>query len=123
KDVEQLRLINPTIELITGYKNDGKDSVQLNAPMFKNIKDPSSSIFIDKSLVLHLTHPVKGVDIRYNISNKDPDSNSFSFLRDTTIANNTFIKARAYKQGWVGSDVAKFQFLKSAVEPDSVALL
>ena len=122
KEIEQLKLINPTIDFITGY--DGKDSVQLNVPMFKNVRDPGSPVFIDRSLVIHLTHPVKGVDIRYTLGGQEPDSNhSILFHQDSTITQNTLIKARAFKPGWVRSDVAHFQFLKSSIQPDSVELL
>jgi uncharacterized membrane protein len=122
KEIEQLKSINPTVDFVTGY--DGKDSVQLNAPMFKNVKDPGSPVFIDRSLVIHLTHPVKGVDIRYTLSGQEPDSShSISFHDDSTITQNTLIKARAFKSGWVKSDVASFQFFKSSIQPDSVELL
>ena len=124
KDVQQLKAVNPTIDFVTGYKNDGSDSVHLNPPVFVNEKNKGSGIFIDKSIVLHLSHPVKGVNIRYNIGAKDPDSsNSVSFEKDTTLTTNTSIKARAYKAGWIGSDVAKFEFFRSTIRPDSIHLL
>jgi hypothetical protein len=123
KEIQQLKTVNSVMNLEVGYRNDGTDSVQLNLPVFKNDRNPVSTIFIDKSVVLHLTHPVKGVDIRYN-SQKDPDSsNSNSFSRDTILLQNTVIRAKAFKQGWVGSDIAKFQFYKSSVQADSVHLL
>jgi uncharacterized membrane protein len=124
KEEQQLKSINPAMDLVVGYKDDGKDSVRLNAPLFKNIKDPGSEIFIDKSLVLHLEHPVKGVDIRYSTSGKDPDSSSSSrFTKDTILTQNTRIRARAFKEGWLGSGVAKFEFYKSSLEADTVYLL
>jgi hypothetical protein len=124
KEQLQLKAINPGMELIMGYRDDGKDSVQLNKPMFKNLKDPGSSIFIDKSIVLHLSHPVKDVDIRYRSDSKDPDSSTSSlFTKDSVITQNTTIRARAFKVGWVGSEVAKFDFYKSSLEADTVHLL
>jgi len=92
--------------------------------MFKNLKDPGSPVFIDRSLVLHLTHPVRGVDIRYTLTGQDPDSShSISFHADSILTQNTLIKVRAFKQGWVKSDVVSFQFFKSSIQPDSVELL
>ena len=124
REIVQLRTINPTVEFITGYKYDATDSAQLNPPMFKNAKDPGSTIFIDQSLGIHLTHPVKGVDIRYDLTGKEPDSSAaISFKNDSIITQNAVIKARAFKAGWIGSDVATFQFFKSSIQPDSVELL
>ena len=124
KDAEQLKKVNPSMNVVLGYKDDGKDSIQLNAPMFKNLKDPGSTVFIDKSLMLRLTHPVKGAAIRYNTSAKDIDSSKLPlFSKDSLLKENTTIKAWAFKEGWVGSKMAKFEFYKSTIEADSVILL
>ena len=124
KDGEQLKKINPTINLVMGYKDEGKDSVRLNPPLFKNIKDPGSSVFIDKSLVLRLTHPVKGTEIRYQTGNQQSDSSKLPiFSKDSMLMENTIIKAWAFKEGWIGSKMSKFEFYKSTIEADTVILL
>jgi uncharacterized membrane protein len=124
KDIEQLRAVNPTIDFVSGYKDDGSDSAQLNPPMVRNAKDPGSVVFIDKSLLLHFSHPVRGVDIRYDINGNEPDSmHGVSFKHDSMITQDAVIRARAFKPGWIGSDVASFQFFKSSIQPDSVELL
>jgi len=39
------------------------------------------------------------------------------------IAQNTAIKAKAYKPGWLGSDVVQFNFYKSVYTPDSISFI
>ena len=41
----------------------------------------------------------------------------------TVLTTNTTIKAKAYKPGWLSSDVATFNVYKSTYKPDSVRLL
>jgi uncharacterized membrane protein len=122
--LQQLEHTYPNIDFVQGYKNDGSDSVKLNPPIFKNIKDPGSKIFFDKSLVLHLSHPVKGTAIRYTLSGKGPDSsNSPLFVKDSLLSENTTINARAFKSGWLGSDTVQFEFYRSSIDADSVQLI
>jgi hypothetical protein len=124
KDVEQLKKINPGMEVVLGYEDDGSDSIQLNPPIFKNLKDPGSAIFVDKSLMLQLTHPVRGTEIRYTTNRKEVDSNKLpAFRKDSLLTENTTIKAWAFKDGWVASKMVKFEFYKSTLQADTVILL
>ena len=124
KDAEQLKKVNPAMNVVVGYKDDGKDSIQLNPPMFKNPNNPGSTIFFDKSLTLQLKHPVKGAAIRYSTSNKAVDSSKLPlFSKDSFVNENTTIRAWAFKEGWIASNMAKFEFYKSSIEADSVVLL
>jgi uncharacterized membrane protein len=107
------------LEIIGGFKDDGKNPLKLNPPLVKN-----SSMIFTKSEPLELKHPIKGVDIRFTMDGTEPDSiNSLIFNNKTILTTNATIKARAYKKGWYGSDLAVFDFFKSAYNPDSVNLL
>ncbi|HKP32655.1 MAG TPA: DUF2231 domain-containing protein, partial [Chitinophagaceae bacterium] len=121
--VAQLRKINPAVEIEQGYRDD-TTRIQLNAPKFVNKADPGSFVVIGKSLDLQLSHPIRGVEIRYTTDGKKPDSvNSRLFVKDTIISENTIVEARAFKPGWLGSDSIKVQFYKSTFKPDTVYLL
>lgn len=119
-EMDQLQKSNKNIELVAGFKDDGKNPIQLNPPLLKN----KSTIFSD-SLPLELKHTIKGVDIRFTTDSTEPDSiHSPIFKNETVLHNNvTIVKAKAYKDGWYGSNMAEFTLYKSSYKPDSMLLL
>jgi uncharacterized membrane protein len=117
-EIAQLQKSNKHIDFIKGFKNDGKP-IQLNDPQVKN-----TSFVFTKPLTLELAHPIKGVEIRYTTDGKDPDSVKAMLYRPgIMIAQNTTIKAKAYKPGWLGSDVVQANFFKSTYTPDSISFI
>jgi uncharacterized membrane protein len=118
-EVIQLQKTNRNLTIIGGFKDDGKNPLKLNPPQVKN----SSTIFA-QTLPLELKHPIKGVDIRFTTDGTDPDSiKSPLFDHKTVLTKSETIKAKAYKNGWYGSDLVTFDFFKSSFKPDSVNLL
>lgn len=117
-DVEQLQHANKGVDIIGGFKDDGKNPLKLNPPQVKN----SSTIFT-QSLAVDISHPIKGVDIRFTTDGTEPDSVKSPLFDKMLINNNMTIKAKAYKDGWYGSDIITFEFFKSAFKPDSGTLL
>jgi hypothetical protein len=117
-DVEQLQRANKGVDIIGGFKDDGKNPLKLNPPQVKN----SSTIFT-QSLAVDISHPIKGVDIRFTTDGTEPDSVKSPLFDKMLINNNMTIKAKAYKNGWYGSDLVTFEFFKSAFKPDSGTLL
>ncbi|GAB4011014.1 chitobiase/beta-hexosaminidase C-terminal domain-containing protein [Spirosoma migulaei] len=117
--IEQLQKANKRIQFIAGFDGAKSEPIKLNPPQIKN----SSTIFT-QAIALQLKHPIKGVDIRYTTDGTEPDSiHSPLFTNQTTLTQPTLIKAKAYKTGWYGSNVATFDFYKSTYKPDSVNLL
>jgi uncharacterized membrane protein/mono/diheme cytochrome c family protein len=117
-DVQNLQNANKGIEIIGGFKDDGKSPLKLNPPQVK-----VSSMIFAQSLALQLGHPIKNVDIRYTTDGSEPDSVHSPLFDKMTVAKSGVIKAKAFKKGWYGSDLAIFEFFKSAYKPDSVNLL
>lgn len=118
-DVQQLQQANKGKNVIGGFKDDGKNPLKLNPPQMKN----ASPIF-PHSLVVDIQHPIKGVDVRFTMDGSEPDSIHSPLLdRKTVIKTNTTIRAKAYKEGWYGSDMVTFDYYKSAYKPDSSTLL
>ncbi len=118
-EIQKLQKSNKQIQIIAGYKDDGSNPIKLNPPQLKN----SSNIFRN-SLPLQLGHPINGVKIRYTTDGTEPDSINSPIFKDKTLLKKyTIVKAKAYKEGWLGSDVGVFNLYKSTYQPDSVILL
>jgi uncharacterized membrane protein len=114
-EISELQKSNKKIDVIKGFKDDGKP-IKLNTPQVNN-----TAFVFTKPMPLQLSHPIKGVEIRYTTDGKDPDSvKSMLYKPGTMIVQNTDIKAKAYKPGWIGSDVTQINFYKSAYTPDSI---
>jgi hypothetical protein len=73
---------------------------------------------------LKLKHYIKGTSIRYTLDGKDPDSiTSPVYNNNVLIDNKVIVKAKAYKKGWISSDVTEQIFFKSTFKSDSAVLL
>jgi uncharacterized membrane protein len=119
KDILQLKKANSSLNIITGFKDDGTTLIQLSKPLLNN----DSRVFLSRSNI-QLAHPRKDVIIRYTLDGKDPDSLiSPVFKKDIMITENAVIKAKAYKAGWKSSEISTFTFYKSAFKPDNISLL
>jgi uncharacterized membrane protein len=118
-EVQQLQKSYKNIRLVAGFRDDGSNPIKLNPPQIKN----ASTIF-GSSILLQLSHPIKGVQIRYTTDGTEPDSlKSPLFTQQTLLKESTHIRAKAYKAGWFGSDEATFDFYKNSHVPDSLNLL
>lgn len=118
-EIRQLQEANKNIEFLAGFRDDGSHPIKLNRPRVKN----TDVVFTD-SLSLQLFHPVKNVEIRFTTDGSEPDSiTSPVFKSETILKESTVIKARAYKAGWLSSDVAILNLYKSGNKPDGIILL
>ena len=118
-DLKVLSAKFKTVQIIGGFKDDGKNPLKLNPPELKN----TSTIF-DTEAPLTLFHTIKGVEIRYTMDGSPIDSvKSAIFDGKVKINSNTRIRARAFKAGWIGSDEAVFEYYKCAIKPDSVTVV
>lgn len=118
-DLATLRKTFNTVQFIEGFRDDGKDSLKLNPPQVKN-----ALMVFSSNLDVQLRHPVKGVEIRYTLDGSEPDSiRSPVFDGHTKISKHTTVKAKAFKPGWLSSDIVSFDYLKNSFVPDSVRIL
>ncbi|QRR00919.1 c-type cytochrome domain-containing protein [Dyadobacter sandarakinus] len=118
EQVARLQKQNRQMEVIGGFRDTGGTPLKLNPPQVKN-----ASVIFGNVLALDLQHPIKGVDIRFTTDGSEPDSvHSSLFDHKTTFVKSQTIKARAYKNGWLGSDPVTFSFYKSAYKPDTISL-
>lgn len=117
-EIAQLQKANRQIAIIGGFKDDGKNVLRLNPPQMKN----SSPVFAG-ILNLQLKHPINGVEIRYTTDGSEPDSVKSMLVKDKMLLTKSErIKAKAFKNGWYGSETVVFDVYKSSLQPDSVNL-
>ncbi len=118
KDIPQLLQTNKNIAYFTGFKGDTL-VLKLTPPILQN-----EELVITEPLPLKLKHYINGTVIRYTLDGKDPDSaNSPVYKNDVILSSEVTIKAKAFKPGWISSDIITQHFFKRTYEPDSVALL
>ena len=117
EQMESLAVKFPHITFL-GSSDEDAPLIKLNLPRVKNKR----RVFRD-SILLELFHPVKDAEIRYSLDGEEPDSLTSTLFRRPTIFDKTAaIKARAYKNGWLSSDVASLNVYRSRHKPDTAIL-
>lgn len=117
-ETKQLQTANQSIHILAGFRDDGSHPIKLNTPRIKN-----KSVVFEDSLHLQLFHPVRGVEIRFTTDGSEPDSTTSSlFTGETILKESTGIRARAYKAGWLSSDVVTLHAYRSGQKPDTIIL-
>ncbi len=107
-----------TTVIETGFKGDTV-IIKLNRPLIEN----EEQVLLQPA-ALKLKHYVKGVSIRYTADGSDPDSiTSPLYKSDFTLDKNVTIKAKAFKPGWISSDIVEKTFYKAGYKIDSIRLV
>ncbi len=107
------------IRLETGYTGSDTTILQLSPPVVLNEEG-----VITEAVPLKLKHYIQGTTIRYTTDGSEPDSIlSKQYKAGDMINGNVFIKAKAYKAGWLGSPITEVSFFKSTYLPDSVIFI
>lgn len=89
--------------------------VKLNNPIIEQ-----DSSIIQQHLDLNIKHVLKGTIIRYTLDGTEPDSvHSPVFVKPMRFTNSTIIKAKAFKEGWLGSEVVQKTLYHSNIHPDT----
>lgn len=102
----------------TGFTGD-TIVIKLNKPIFENEED-----VLMEAVPLKLKHYIKGITIRYTTDGTEPDSlASPVYNADYQLDKNITIKARAFKPGWISSDIAERTFYKAGLKIDSIRLV
>ncbi|HKZ67067.1 MAG TPA: FN3 associated domain-containing protein, partial [Chitinophagaceae bacterium] len=117
-DIEKLQQQLKNIRFETGFRGDTM-ILKLTPPVLLNEED-----FITAAIPLKLKHYIQGTTIRYTMDGSEPDSILSPVFKGNEIINsNTEIKAKAFKPGWVSSDLLEANFYKNTYTPDTVIYL
>jgi uncharacterized membrane protein len=114
-DMKSIAQQSKNIRFETGFRGDTV-KLKLSPPVLMN-----EEAFISKPIPLKLKHYVLGASIRYTTDGSEPDSlHSPLFTGKEMIDSSMRIKAKAYKPGWVSSDLLVASIYKSTYTPDTV---
>lgn len=117
-DIAALKNEMKDIAFEKGFKGD-TTILKLNAPILLNEEQ-----IINTPITLKLKHYINGVSIRYTLDGTEPDSiTSKEYSNDVILTNNTTVKAKAFKKGWLSSAVMEGYFFSSKYKPDSAVNL
>ena len=117
---EELLSLEKEFQNINIIKGKEENILKLNLPFLNN-----KPVVFKDSIDLKIAHPIKNVTIRFTTDLTEPDSlkSKIYVPGKTVLQKTTTIKAKAYKTGWLGSDLATFTVFKNHYRPDSVVLL
>lgn len=117
-EMEKVKAQVKNIRFETGFKGD-TIVMKLSAPIVQNEES-----IITSPVPLKLKHYINGASIRFTTDGSDPDSlKSPVFKPGEMINGNVLIKAKAYKPGWISSDIMEVNFYRSTYKADSVLFL
>lgn len=119
EDVAALEKQYPDIRWGIGFIPDEDEILKLNTPMTKN-----KGHVLDAREKIILRHNLPGTLIRYTLDGSDPDSLTSPVYKEPLAAETyTTIKTKAFKDGWLSSDVTEFFFFRKGHTPDSAKLV
>ena len=117
-DINKLQEQIKNISFQAGFYGD-TTIMKLTPPVVLNEEG-----FVTTTIPLKLKHYIQGAAIRYTTDGSEPDSiHAAIYKGNETISSNTFIRAKAFKAGWISSDIIEANFYKSTYLPDSVIYL
>jgi len=102
----------------TGFRADTVHT-KLNSPILEN-----EERIVIVPLNISLKHYVPGATIRYTLDGTEPDSlTSPVYSGPVVLSNRAALKAKAFKKGWLGSEVTSADFYSEKYRPDSLLML
>ena len=115
KEFQQLSANNKKVKIIIGDNLDA-EIIKLTSPII----DQDSSIIVT-SLDVVVKHFLKGTVVRYTTDGTEPDSlSSPVYSKKLRFTKNTILKTKAFKPGWISSDMVQKTFYKSDIHPDTI---
>jgi uncharacterized membrane protein len=118
KDLPALEKEHRKVIFNLGFTGDST-IIQLSPPMLAADQD----IFREE-LTINIRHFIQGTSIRYTLDGTEPDSiHAQEYKGGLIIKKNTMLKAKAYKKGWISSEVVRHYYFQKTFKPDSAELV
>lgn len=116
---DRLQQAHRSVRMERGYVDDGSLLLPLNDPLIT----PMSHFFRDRVMV-QLSHPVPGVELRYTVDGTEPDSiHAPVYTEPFELTRATPVRVKGYKAGWLSSRERTHAFDPAGHSPDRVFLL
>ena len=93
---------------------------QLPAPTFSRANTVTDTTIFDGYVNLTISSSVSGATIRYTLDGSDPTSSSTAYSGALQISSTCTVKARAFKSGYLESEVAEITFNKLSPTGDLI---
>ncbi|MBQ6140364.1 MAG: chitobiase/beta-hexosaminidase C-terminal domain-containing protein [Kiritimatiellae bacterium] len=93
---------------------------QLPAPTFSRANTVTDTTIFDGYVNLTISSSVSGATIRYTLDGSDPTSSSTAYSGALQISSTCTVKARAFKSGYLDSEVAEITFNKLSPTGDLI---
>jgi len=117
-DIQKLQEKTKKIRFESGFRGDTM-ILKLSPPVLLNEEN-----FITAAVPLKLKHYIQGTTIHYTTDGSEPDSlGSPVFKGNETINSNVLIRAKAFKPGWITSDILEANFYKNTYTADTLIYL
>jgi hypothetical protein len=79
-------------------------------------------IFADK-MIVPVKHVIRDVDVYYTLDGSMPDSNAKKYTEPLIISHSGTLRVKAYKKGWLSSNVVSRSFLRAGYRISQTKLL
>ncbi|MGK7395780.1 MAG: c-type cytochrome domain-containing protein [Candidatus Cyclobacteriaceae bacterium M3_2C_046] len=117
--INQLRQRYSHITFYEGYIPNDNEILPLSAPALEN-----ETLIIAANDSIRIKHAFRDANIRYTLDGTDPDSlNSLIYQQPVPMDSFTTLKAKAFKAGWLSSDVKQWALYKKQYQPMKVELI
>lgn len=114
-DISTLKTSMKDIAFEKGFAGDTV-ILKLTPPILLNEEQ-----IINSPITLKLKHYIQGADIRYTLDGTEPDSiQSPQYRNNILLSSNVMVKAKAFKKGWLSSNIMENYFFSSKYKVDSV---
>lgn len=114
-DIDAVKNAMKDVVIEKGFTGD-TTILKLTPPILLNEEQ-----IINTAITLQLKHYINGVTIRYTLDGTEPDSiNSPQYNNNIVLAHNVNVKAKAFKRGWISSEVMENYFYSSKYKADSI---
>ncbi len=119
EEIKILRSSLNGIQIEAGFIPDANMILRLTSP-----KVAQERKIFTEDIPLIITHPIPGVSIRYTVDGTEPDSIHSPLYQQSVKLTEPVsrVKAKAYKVGWLSSDVSTITFYKTSYRPDTIIL-
>lgn len=117
-DMKTLQTKFPAIQIETGFQGADTMVIPLNQPIIN-----TAAGFFKNRVNISLKHVIKGVELKYTLDGKEPDSSSTLYQGPFWVDSSFKLTVKAFKKGWTASKPVSSQYFKAGIPIVSSTLL